>query len=443
MNRMTVISGIDLRPDLVINNGNLPDPVMTARTASHDLRAKLDKTDAGAVRPTHANLALILKYDPMLCGLVQMDAFAGRHLITKPVPVLDAGMPPALGPYPRQWDAGDVTRILAYVQKEWAHGFQRGAVEESLMVEGQDRQFHPVRDWLASLVWDGRPRIDRWLTMTFGADLDDYHKAVGSKLLIAAVRRVRQPGCKFDHLVVLEGAQGIGKSRAIALLFGQQWTTDDVPADLGNKDAAIALSGVWCIELSEIEPLIRSEAETVKAFLSRGTDRFRPPYGRQTIEVPRQCVLIGTTNSTDYLRDTTGNRRIWPVECKNQASIGADLTWLAENREQLWAEAAHLEAAGSPIWLDNLHIREVATGMQSARLADDPWADKVREYVENRADVKVPDILKDALFVETPQQDKRAQMRVSAILQVAGWKRIAVWDAVIKRTTRKWIKTGE
>lgn len=423
------------------DNGADHDPVISARTAYHDLRGKLDKTEDGGVRATHSNLLLILKYDPLLRGLFRLDAFSGRHLISRPVPVLDKDLPPAPGPYPRQWDAGDVTRVLAYVQKEWAHGFKKGAVEECLMVEGQDRQFHPVRDWLTSLRWDGKPRIDRWLTMTFGAELDDYHRAVSSKLLIAAVRRVRQPGCKFDHLVVLEGAQGIGKSRALALLFGQDWTTDDVPADLGSKDAAIALAGVWCVELSEIEPLIRSEAETVKAFLSRGTDRFRPPYGRQTIEVPRQCVLVGTTNSTDYLRDTTGNRRIWPVQCRSVAS--ADIQWLVENRDQLWAEAAHLEATGVAIWLDNLHVRETAVAAQAARLAEDPWGDKVRDFIAGKAEVKVPDILQTALFIDTPHQDKRAQMRVTAILQVEGWRRVVVWDGDIQKTVRKWLPPDE
>jgi predicted P-loop ATPase len=410
--------------------------VIEARGAYHELRDKLAKTDEGAVRSTHSNLLLILKGDPLLTGLVGLDAFSGRHLIFKPVPVLDKILPPAPGPYPRAWDAGDVTRLLAYVQKEWASGIKRGAIEECLIVEGQDRQFHPVRDWLATLHWDRIPRIDKWLTMTFGCALDDYHKAVGSKLLIAAVRRVRQPGCKFDHLPVLEGAQGIGKSRAIGILFGEDWTTDDVPADLGNKDAAIALAGVWAVELSEIEPLIRSEAETVKAFLSRGTDRYRPPYGRTTIEVARQCVLIGTTNATEYLRDTTGNRRIWPVQCLSTDS--ADLGWLRTHRDQLWAEAAHREVRGEAIWLNIPHVHETAIAAQAARLADDPWSDRVVHYIAALSAVKVPEILDRALFIDTPHQDKRSQMRVTDILKAAGWKRNLAWDDEAKKPVREW-----
>jgi predicted P-loop ATPase len=258
--------------------------------------------------------------------------------------------------------------------------------------------------------------------------------------LIAAVRRVRQPGVKFDHLVVLEGGQGIGKSTAISTMFGPEWTTDDLPPDLGNKDAALALSGVWCIELAEIEQLIRSEAETVKAFLSRSIDRFRPPYGRHVVTVPRQSVMVGTTNSSDYLRDTTGNRRIWPVQCLSTET--ADVDWIAEHRDQLWAEAAHRERTGEAIWLDDVAVRGRAVSEQADRVVEDPWDDKVASYVllpRRHIGVKTADILVDGVFVTTPLQTRSAQMRVAAILKRLGWKQgKPEWDSEEGKTKRLW-----
>jgi len=125
-------------------------------------------------------------------------------------------------------------------------------------------------------------------------------------------------------MIVLEGWQGIGKSKLLRVLFGSEWFADDIPADLKSRDAAMALCGVWCLEFAEIEHLIRSDVETIKAFLSRSEDHYRPIYGRAFVKRPRQCVLVGTTNADDYLRDPTGNRRIWPVLCKS-----ADTAWIA------------------------------------------------------------------------------------------------------------------
>jgi predicted P-loop ATPase len=326
--------------------------------AYHALRDALDKNGNGAVLPTHANMVLILKHDPLLNGLVLFNSFTGLHMLRKPVPVLDKSVRPSPGPYPRPWDGDDITRLLAYVQKSWAHNFKKATVEECLLLEGRDNEIHCVRDYLDGLQWDGTKRLDLWLTMTFGCPSDNYYKAVGSKLLIAAVRRVRKPGCKYDQLVVLEGPQDIGKSTAILILFGADWSTDRI-SDLSSKDAAIDLRGKWGVELPEIEHLIKADVETVKAFLSRATDHYRPPYGRVAVDVPRQSVLIGTTNATEYLRDATGNRRVWPVRCLSAVGVGADLDWLRTNRDQLWAEASHREAAHETIWLDDVATNTV------------------------------------------------------------------------------------
>jgi putative DNA primase/helicase len=310
--------------------------------------------------------------------------------------------------------------------------------EAAMMVEASSRRFHPVRDWLATLKWDGIHTLDNWLTLAFGCPKDDYHAAVGAKALIAAVRRVRQPGCKFDCMLILEGDQGIGKSTACRTLFSDEWYSDYIVEDLGSKDAALALDGVWGLELAEIQQLIRNEVETVRSFLSRGKDHFRPPYGKSYVDRPRQGVLIGTTNADDYLRDTHGNRRFWPAKCRH-----ADVKWIAEMRSQLWAEAAHREAQGETIFLPPNQITLAATAIQSDRMTDDVWTETVREWLFGRTEVRLPDILTSALNIPRERQGKREEMRVSAILRLDGWERhIGRTDGNAGKATRVWRPKG-
>lgn len=390
----------------------------------HSLMTMLARTKEGATLPTHANLLLLLAHDPLLKGMMGFDEFTGASLLMKPAPAAEDNAQPLPGPYPRPWGTEDVVMVLAYLQRVWTPGFKLQAVEQAMMTAAHSGRFHPVRDWLASLKWDGTPRIDTWLISAFGTPADDYHKAVGAKLLVAAVRRIRHPGCKFDTMPVLEGGQGIGKSSAIKALFGEPWFSDSMPPDLGGKDAAMALLGVWGLELAELDQLIRNEAETIKAFLSRSTDRYRPPYGKVYIERPRQGVLIGTTNSQDYLRDATGNRRIWPVKCAH-----AEPEWVAENRNQLWAEAAAREAAGEAIWLDDADIAAAAVAHQRDRMEEDVWTQPVREHLLGQSRTTIPAVLEHALSVPKERQSKREEMRVSKILTADGWVRIVEWQS--------------
>lgn len=385
-------------------------------------QGRLGKNTDGAPLPTIANAMILFANDPALVGLLAYDAFRSEHLITRPAPAIEDGASALPGPYPRSWGAEDVAIVQSYFQRLWSPKFARATVEDAMLASAALARFHPVVDWLDGLVWDGTPRVDTWLVQAFGARDTPYHRAVGAKFMIAAVRRLREPGCKFDHMPVLEGNQGIGKSRTIKALFGASYFSDAIPSDLTSKDAAMALLGVWCLEFAEIEHLIRAEVETIKAFLSRSVDRYRPPYGRSYVERPRQGVLIGTTNSDDYLRDATGNRRIWPVRCKT-----ADDAWVERNREQLWAEAAIREATDEPIWLDDGAVQEAANTAQSYRMTEDVWSDAIASWLTGRPEVKVADILTDCLYVPRERQGKAHEMRVGSILKQMGWRRVVVW----------------
>jgi putative DNA primase/helicase len=379
--------------------------------------ARVQRNSQGGTLPTVSNAMLVLANDPELAGLLAYDAFRSEHLLMRAPPAPDDS-PSLPGPYPRPWGLEDVVFVLGYLQRIWSPKFGRETTEHAMLAEASMRRFHPVADWLTGLAWDGTPRIDKWLSAAFDAENNRYHRAIGAKFLIAAVRRVRQPGCKFDHMLVLEGSQGIGKSRACRALFGDAWFSDAIPPDLTSKDAAMALLGVWCLEFAEIEHLIRAEVETIKAFLSRPVDRYRPPYGKAYVERPRQGVLIGTTNADDYLRDATGNRRIWPVRCRR-----ADPDWIALNREQLWAEAAFRERRGETTWLDDDDVREEAGHAQAERMAEDLWETAIAEWLRGRVEVRLADVLAGAIGMTKEKLDKRAEMRVGAILRGLGWKK--------------------
>ena len=178
---------------------------------------------------------------------------------------------------------------------------------QALQVVAREHSFHPVRDYLDSLKWDGIARIDDWLTLYIGVNPTDYVRAVGAKFLIGGVARVYQPGSKNDACLILEGPQGGLKSTALRTL-ADPWFTDEIP-ELGTKDAALQTRGVWLIEIAELDSMTRTDVSRVKAFMSRSVDRFRPPYGKRPIEAPRECIFAGTTNKQDYLKDETGGRR--------------------------------------------------------------------------------------------------------------------------------------
>jgi putative DNA primase/helicase len=389
------------------------------RAARLDWSNKLarSRSDPPAVLPTVGNAMMILANDPELVGALAYNSFTGAPLLMRAVPVGEDD-PLLPGPYPRVWEGSDATLVHAYIQRRWCSRIGRETIENAMAAEAALRQFHPVRDWLAGLVWDGTPRIDTWLVTAFGAADTPFHQAVGAKVLIAAVRRIIRPGCKFDQMMVLEGPQGIGKSRALRALFGDDWFSDAIPADLTSKDAAMALLGVWGLEFAEIEHLIRTEVETIKAFLSRSVDRYRPPYGRNYVERPRQGIAIGTTNADDYLRDVTGNRRIWPIKC-----LKAEPEWVGEMRDQLWAEATIREAEGEPIWLDEEGTQIAAEEAASDRMSEDVWQSAIISWLTGRTQVSCADVLEHALKMPTEKMTKAADMRATAVLRTLGWLR--------------------
>jgi predicted P-loop ATPase len=236
----------------------------------------------------------------------------------------------------------------------------------------------------------------------------------GSKWMISAVARIYQPGCKVDHVLVLEGDQGPGKSTALQILGGPYFT-DDI-AELGSKDSALSTIGAWIIEVSELAAMSRPEMARTKSFITRSTDRFRPPYGKRLIESPRQCVFAGTVNHAEYLRDETGGRRFWPALCGR-----IDLDALRRDRDQLWAEAVVRYRSGEPWWIEEPNLNAAATQEQEARYQRDPWEEPIAEWLVGKTSVSTTDVLQRALAKPKDQWSHTDQIRIGTILKRLKW----------------------
>jgi predicted P-loop ATPase len=297
------------------------------------------------------------------------------------------------------------------------HGIMvnKAIVGEAVQTAARNHRFHPIREYFEGLTWDGISRIGDWLTLYLGVDPSDYARAVGAKWLIGAVARVFQPGCKMDCCIVLEGPQGIRKSSALRVL-AEPWFCDEI-ADLGSKDSSMQVHGVLVVEIAELDALQKSEVSKVKVFMSRSTDRYRPPYAKYLVEAPRESVFAGSVNpGIKYLKDETGGRRFWPVTCGR-----IDIKSLERDRDQLWAEAVVRFRANSTWWLDTPELNQAAEQEQAQRYDVDPWLPKIVEYIKDLDSVSIRDVLEDCLFVPTDRWSKADKNRVAATLRFLGW----------------------
>jgi predicted P-loop ATPase len=364
------------------------------------------------------NITEYLRTQPGFQGIFATDTFANKR-------VLLSRLPNAKGPRdlkkPMALEERHVVAILSHVQRHAMPKATKAMVYDALELAFRNITIHPVRDYLDSLVWDGRPRLSRWLEIYLGAQPEGqggerYLEAVGRAWMIAAVARVFKPGCKADNAIILEGAQGIGKSTAASILGGE-WFGDNLP-HMGTKDASSYLQGLWIVEMAELSNMARAEVEVVKAFMSRTEDRFRPAYARLEISVPRQCVFIGSTNQDSYLKDVTGNRRFWPVRC---GEVHQDR--LKEDRDQLWAEAVDAFKAGEPWWLNN-DVAAVAGERQADRVDnDDAWAGDVLKATEGKEQfgICIAQIM-EAMLMEKKDRTRIASVRIANILKADGWE---------------------
>ena len=392
-----------------------------------DWRRRLQRSESGAPRPNLLNATSALVNAAEWRGRWAQNTFADVVMLREAPPWQREGETFT----PRELLDSDASYTAMWLQSAGIQVRPEVALQ-AIKASAARNAYDPVADYLHGLNWDGVARLDTWLTRYLGAADDDFTGQVAAKSLIAAVARAMVPGCQVDTVTVLEGPQGIGKSSAIRALYGREWFTDTLP-DLASKDAMVQLRGVWGIELAELATLGRSEAARIKAFISSPTDRYRKPYGSVSENVPRRCTFWGTVNpgSVGYLKDETGARRFWPVQCGVDWAAGkkVDVRELARVRDQLWAEAYSRWFFGETWWLVSRELEEAQRQVAEARFAEDVWAPVVRDYLSGKADVSMAEILDGCLRIPIGQHTTAASMRVATILKTEGWTRQRLRDA--------------
>lgn len=342
-----------------------------AEPEDKDWTSKLKITEKGALAQTIENVVTILEHDPKLAGCLAYNEM-DHNIVTL------SSTPWNKAKGPRQWVDADDAALRYYLEKKYGIS-GKDRIFDAVNVVAQRNAFHPVREYLDGCTWDRVPRVETLLIDYLGAEDNEYTRAVTRKTLAAAVARIYRPGCKFDYMLTLRGRQGIGKSAIIAKLGGE-WFSDTFTTMQG-KDAYEQVQGVWIMEVGELAGMRKAEAETIKLYISKQRDRFRPAYGRRLQEFPRQCVFIGTTNETQFLRDTTGNRRFWVVDTPNEPtkSLWDDLT--PETVRLIWGEAVEIYKAGEPLYLPR-ELEDIAREVQEAYEEENPKAGLIIDYLD-------------------------------------------------------------
>ena len=343
------------------------DPV-----ADTDWRSKLKVTEKGGIASCIENVVVILNGDPSLSGCVGFNEMTHNIVATRSLPWRKVSGE-------SQWTDADDADLRYYLER--VYGLTgKDKIFDGLNVVAMARKFHPVRDYLDGCVWDGVPRLERLLVEFLGADDTPYTRAVTRKSLIAAVARIFRPGVKFDYMLTIRGRQGLGKSALISKLGGA-WFSDSFTT-LQGKDAFEQVQGVWLMEIGELASMKKAEVESIKLYLSKQVDRFRPAYGRRIQEFPRQCIFIGTTNEAQFLRDRTGNRRFWVVDTPHKpARHWSSLT--PDEVALIWAEAVVLYRKGEALYL-SAELEAAARLVQETYEEENPKAGIVAQYLERK-----------------------------------------------------------
>ena len=377
------------------------------------------------------NAVHILSEHRETAGLLAFDELQGLIVLQHPVPRGFSSAAFSEREIPKKWakprpltDA-DYVDVQRWLQRGKFPSIGLHSVIDAVNSVARMNSFHPILDYLKRLKWDGVERVSGFGSTYLGAEDSAYTRKVFEIFFISAVARVYEPGCKADYMLILEGKQGLGKSTLFSKLAGD-WFSDSLPGDVSSKDAADHVAGKWIIEMAEMHSLRKSEADALKQFITKTTEKFRPAYGRCEVVRPRSCVFVGTTNEEGYLKDLTGNRRFLPVKVER-----VDVEGMEGLREQLWAEAVVLYRRGVRWWPDRDFEEAEMKPQQEERLVQDPWA----EIISSR--LRVGAILGDGVMVghrigfqeiglllELPQvkQNDFHQKRIRAVMERLGWK---------------------
>lgn len=375
-------------------------------------KSGLVHSDTGKIKPgVTKNWSLFLENMPATIGVFAFDAFSMQIMLMRCPPWEDEGS----GWEPRPLCDRDLHEAV-----QWLEAFYMTPKSSNILgvisTIAERAKFDALNDYLTPLAWDGTPRIARFANDYLGVVGDNYAPLVSERWLISSAARGLRPGCKVDTMPILEGPQGAKKSTALKLLYGEKFFTDNL-SDIGSKDAKMEMQGVWGLEVAEMHKLNQAETSDVKKFLTQQEDRFRPPYGKTVIRAPRRVVLNGTINpeGNAYLRDPTGARRFWPLEC---GEIRLDM--IERDRDQLWAEAVHQLNAGKQWWLEQ-DGETAARAQQEKRTDVDIWTGLIAPAVKDRVTISTLEIFKE-LGIPNKDASRLHAERVGRIMKKLGWE---------------------
>jgi len=394
----------------------------------------------GQHKKTQRNVVNYFEFDLSECfETVAYDEFRGQVVIVSPLPWRQSVDPHN---YP-QWSDDDSGQMRYYLNYKHRFDVPTSLIGEAVLTAAKKfKIIHPIRDYLNGLTWDGEKRISQWLIEYGGSPDSLYTREVARKVLIQAVARIYEPGCKVDNVAVLEGAQGIGKSSLVNILGGKYYV--DMVIDPHSRDTVDAMRGAWFIEFSEMEVSRRADVNALKAFITRQKDRARLAYGRTSIDYYRQCVFVGTINpdaTAEYLNDQTGNRRFWPVPMR---FVRRDA--LEKVRDQLFAEAVHFYKKGEAVYITDKNILREAHREQESRRSKDPWTDIIGEYLEENQLAKehgfttIKDIWLYAIKGSEGNLNRLQTHRIAHCLRDLDWDRKTTRHPVNQKTTRAFVR---
>lgn len=336
---------------------------------------EMDVDGKGNYMTTIHNAKMILSHDPLLKGKIRKNEFTKKYRVF-------GALPWNTDERERDWEDNDDSGLRYYIEKVYQIK-GKANIEDAWGLVANENRYHPVRDYLESLVWDGVPRVETLFIEFMGAEDNAYTRAVSRIALTAAVARIFAPGIKYDNVVVLVGPQGCGKSTILKKL-GRDWFSDTLTTMQG-KEAYEQIQGFWIIEIGELATMKRYEVETVKQFTSKSEDSYRAAYGHHVETHKRQCVFFGTTNTYDFLKDMTGNRRFFPVDVhpeKAVKDVWKDLDTKAV--DQIWAEAVSLFWNGEKFYMWNEDLKRMAEEVQDSHLEESPLAGAVLAFLDKK-----------------------------------------------------------
>lgn len=404
------------------------------REVSHVMRAPWEEslrwnTSGTALRNDTGNLAILLENLQEWQTVFKYDEARDKlYWADTPPPVMGLRSPEkdaAIGDYDyiyiSQWFA---------LQPRFQVAFKKDQIQDAVLARGWSNRHNSLLAHLDGLQWDGVYRAERWLHEYLGVEDTPYSRFVGRAWLISAMARAYRPGCKADHVLVLEGRQGVGKTSTFEIIGGE-WHLPDVPR-VDNKDARGILNTAWIAEFSELAALKGVEQQKVKSFITERVDKYRPPYGRNFLTKPRRCVFAGSTNECEWIQDSTGGRRFWPVRVTRVAFLE-----LQRDRDALLAEARDLYRSGE-IWHPGYEgeIEHLIREQQAVRIETDPWERLIAQWIEKRKaiDSDYHPTIADGLVACGVQIDRWTQSdsrRVGKCLRSLGWtkKRVRIGDS--------------